>query len=56
MTAQTVRGAKRMLTDAKRNRDWAASADVPIWLRAACEARVTAARKRLRELEQSHAS
>ena len=51
MTATTVRGAKRVLTDAERNRDWTLTADVPTWLRAVCEARVTAAAKRLRELE-----
>jgi hypothetical protein len=51
MSATTVRGAKRVLTDAQRNRDWARTADVPTWLRVSCEARVIAAEKRLRELE-----
>jgi hypothetical protein len=51
MTATTITGAKRVLTAAERNRDWTLTADVPTWLRAVCEARVTAAAKRLRELE-----
>jgi DNA-binding XRE family transcriptional regulator len=51
VNATTARGAKRVLADAKRNRDYALAADLPTWLRAACEARVNAAEKRLRELE-----
>ena len=50
MTATTVRGAKRVLTDAKRNRDYAYDAGLPAWVRAACQGRVEAARRTLAEL------
>jgi hypothetical protein len=51
--AATVRGAKRVLTDAKRNRDYAYDADLPTWVRAACQQRVEAARRRLAELRHA---
>lgn len=51
--ATTVRGAKRVLTVAKRNRDYAFDHDAPTWLRVACQQRVEAARRRLAELEHA---
>lgn len=56
MTAATVRGAGRVLTDAKRNRDYAYDADLPAWLRAACDQRVEQARRRLGELRYAELS
>lgn len=51
--ARTVRGAKRMLTEAKRNRDYAVTAGLPAWVQAATELRVEAARRRLAELRHA---
>ena len=53
MTAATVTGAKRVLAEAKRNRDYAYDADLPAWVRAACDQRVEAARRTLAELRHA---
>src|SRR5690348_6659707 len=54
--ASTVRGARRVLTEAKRNRDYAFDAGLPAWVRAACQQRVEAARRTLAELRYAELS
>jgi hypothetical protein len=49
MTATTERGARRVLAAAQRNHQYAMTADVPAWLRAATAARVAAAERQLHQ-------
>jgi ribosomal protein L39E len=54
--ATTVRGARRVLANAKRNHERAMEQDVPAWVRAATAARVRAAEAEIEQLQEQEGS
>lgn len=51
-SAKTVQGARRILNECQRNRDFAERNSEPAWLRVVCAQRVQVAQERLAELER----